>query len=834
MRLILAILFLATTSFAAPQPGAWALAWSDEFDGTSVDTAKWNVASGARRDAINTPSAITVQSGYLTLKTYTSGGTHYTGWLGTDGKFDNAYGYWEARVRFHDSAGMWSAFWLQSPTINNTGNNPAANGAEIDVFEHRSQDSGGGNLTNSLSYNIHWDGYGADHKSVGTTVGNPGGSNLTDNWHTYGIRWTPTAYYFYIDGVQTWTTTSGVSNKEQWIYLTSEVESGAWAGAIPGGGYGSQAASVTKMDIDYVRFYARAEIAENGDFEGRFGTWWNVENAYWSAGNGANSSDGARLNPTGSGGASVNRIVYGLVPLMPYTLSGNSRVASATTMRIGAKNYGGSDTWGTSTAATFTNVNAPFIMGAANTTAHIYAYHPGAGDGYVDDFKLRRTASVTDGGFEQGSLAAQWSSYGNTLIHSWTPVRSGDFALRFNTSSSDRGIEQTVLGLEPSTTYKLTCWFRTDNQPMRLGVKNHGATASETIKTIYGNTWQRHDHTFTTGASATSATVYAWIPGANSNSVVDVDDFFLAESTVGWTRSDIGAFGLESNSGVRNSRTVIRGAGGDIWSTADSFTFQNQPMTGDGMITARLRTFESPAQAASKFGVMLRDTLAADSRHILAAWRGDGSAEIVRRLTTAGGANSDNSAAAMTAPWVRITRQGSTFTASYSPDGLVWTQLGSPQTMAVGATIYAGVAILSHDTTTLAEGSLDNLTITITDGDQDGMLDTWETSTFGNTAQTPSADADGDGQTNLTEFIAGTNAMNGASRFVATTAPAVNGYSINWTSVPGKTYTVQYAPNLSATWLSIAIVAGSAGATTSYTDTSATSQTQRYYRVVTQ
>jgi len=40
-----------------------------------------------------------------------------------------------------------------------------------------------------------------------------------------------------------------------------------------------------------------------------------------------------------------------------------------------------------------------------------------------------------------------------------------------------------------------------------------------------------------------------------------------------------------------------------------------------------------------------------------------------------------------------------------------------------------------------------------TDSDNDGMADTWEISTFGSIAATPTADADGDGYTNIEEYL---------------------------------------------------------------------------------
>ena len=67
MRFITALLFLAAIACADPPPG-YMLKWSDEFDGTKLDTTKWKVwLNGVRRDAINTTDAVSVADGALTI-----------------------------------------------------------------------------------------------------------------------------------------------------------------------------------------------------------------------------------------------------------------------------------------------------------------------------------------------------------------------------------------------------------------------------------------------------------------------------------------------------------------------------------------------------------------------------------------------------------------------------------------------------------------------------------------------------------------------------------------------------------------------------------------------
>ena len=232
------------------------LAWHDEFDGPALDTSGWTVYAGARRDAENTADAVSVRRGVLTITTYTAHGRHVTGFLDTAGKRLWTYGWFEARVRFATSSGEWGAFWMSSPSIGQPVGDPGQAGAEIDIVEHRVRDAAGADLSNGYVANVHWDGYGPDHQHEGG-VGAPaaGVAPLEGAWHVYALHWTPGGYEFYLDGVRQWATAAGLSHRPEFIKLTCEVQDSGWAGNVPAGGYGSRAASTTKMEVDWVRVW---------------------------------------------------------------------------------------------------------------------------------------------------------------------------------------------------------------------------------------------------------------------------------------------------------------------------------------------------------------------------------------------------------------------------------------------------------------------------------------------------------------------------------------------------------------------------------------------------
>ncbi len=268
-------------SSASPPPG-YALVWSDEFNGNSLNTANWEYArNGPRNSAYDTSAAVSVANGNLVITTYTSGGTNFTGFIDTQNLMSAGYGYYEASIEFSNAPGQWSAFWLQTPwmmnvqpdgTLGNTNTDPT-NGVEIDIFEHVDVTGDNNETYNNGGDNaLHWDGYGNSEQSAVYSSGDLG---VASGFHTYGLLWTSNSYTFYLDGNITWTTSQYlVSSALQFIRLTSEVESGSYAGTIPAGGYPSQANSQIQMLVDYVRYYAPASATAS--------LWTGATSAYWT------------------------------------------------------------------------------------------------------------------------------------------------------------------------------------------------------------------------------------------------------------------------------------------------------------------------------------------------------------------------------------------------------------------------------------------------------------------------------------------------------------------------------------------------------------------------
>jgi hypothetical protein len=97
-------------------------------------------------------------------------------------------------------------------------------------------------------------------------------------------------------------------------------------------------------------------------------------------------------------------------------------------------------------------------------------------------------------------------------------------------------------------------------------------------------------------------------------------------------------------------------------------------------------------------------------------------------------------------------------------------------------------------------------------------------------------DPDGDGMSNLEEFLAGTNPTNSASSLHVTSVVRTgNDVRVTWATAGGHTNVVQAAPDLSGSYSNISlnvVITGSGDTSTNYLDTGgATNGPTRFYRV---
>jgi len=176
-----------------------------------------------------------------------------------------------------------------------------------------------------------------------------------------------------------------------------------------------------------------------------------------------------------------------------------------------------------------------------------------------------------------------------------------------------------------------------------------------------------------------------------------------------WLQQDIGAVGVAGSSTHASGTYTVNGSGTDIWSTGDQFQFCYQTMTGDGEIVARVAAIEN-TDSNAKAGVMIRESLAANSAHALMNITPASGSQFIRRLTT-GGSSSYTAGTNVTAPyWVRLVRSGTTITGSISSNGNTWVTVGSAS-ITMASSVKVGLVVLSRNNPTLNTSTFTNVTV---------------------------------------------------------------------------------------------------------------------------
>jgi hypothetical protein len=122
-------------------PAGYELAWSDEFDGSSLDRSKWGYRTDTKHWSTQLPRNVSVGDGNLVIslnRVAATGGDEYTGG-GVISKAAFGYGYYESRMRIMAGKGWHSSFWLMKYDGSGSTKTDAAD-LELDVIENDSID----------------------------------------------------------------------------------------------------------------------------------------------------------------------------------------------------------------------------------------------------------------------------------------------------------------------------------------------------------------------------------------------------------------------------------------------------------------------------------------------------------------------------------------------------------------------------------------------------------------------------------------------------------------------------------------------------------------------
>jgi hypothetical protein len=174
-----------------------------------------------------------------------------------------------------------------------------------------------------------------------------------------------------------------------------------------------------------------------------------------------------------------------------------------------------------------------------------------------------------------------------------------------------------------------------------------------------------------------------------------------------WTTQDVGATGVPGDAQEAAVDIFeIRGAGADIWGTADAFRYVSQAVRGDVDMVVRVPWMDN-THTFAKAGLMLRESMAPGSAHVILDVRPNGEIEFMTRRATDQTTSFIAGGRASVPVWLRLTRSGASVTGAFSVDGRSWTQWNVTTPMSADA--HIGMAVTSHDPAVLNHSRFENV-----------------------------------------------------------------------------------------------------------------------------
>ncbi len=176
-----------------------------------------------------------------------------------------------------------------------------------------------------------------------------------------------------------------------------------------------------------------------------------------------------------------------------------------------------------------------------------------------------------------------------------------------------------------------------------------------------------------------------------------------------WKDCDFGSCYKQGSCNYKPYIHTVCGSGDDIWNNSDSCHYEWQPASGDCAIIVRC-TGVGNTDPWAKAGCMIRETLNSDSKHASCfATPGNGCA-FQWRGTTGGSSGNSNQPGTSTPCWLKLVRTGNVFSGYRSNDGVNWTKCGE-QTIYMGSSCYIGLAVTSHNNSSVCTATFDNITV---------------------------------------------------------------------------------------------------------------------------
>ena len=234
--------------------------FTDEFGGNALDTNTWTHCKAYTENCAEMnyglqswykPANAVVSNGTLKMRVTRETGTVCIGckygagkqetrdyaavYIQTSNAFTMQYGFLEARMKMTNGRAQWPAFWTH-PVLDAQGNIRWP--PEIDVLEYYTNRAG--TAWQTLHYNTSTQ-FNVAHGQQ-YLIG-----DLSADFHTYAVNWTPTEIIWYVDGAETFRSNRYLVREPLFVIL--DVEVGGPAGPPDPNQLGDP------TEVDYVRVF---------------------------------------------------------------------------------------------------------------------------------------------------------------------------------------------------------------------------------------------------------------------------------------------------------------------------------------------------------------------------------------------------------------------------------------------------------------------------------------------------------------------------------------------------------------------------------------------------
>ena len=175
--------------------------------------------------------------------------------------------------------------------------------------------------------------------------------------------------------------------------------------------------------------------------------------------------------------------------------------------------------------------------------------------------------------------------------------------------------------------------------------------------------------------------------------------------------ADIGKVGVNGNAAYDSDANsfIVEASGGDIGHNQDAFHYVFREVAGDFVTVTKVDSLVAEEDWA-KAGLMVRESFRPDSQYFATFMAKNVGILHQHRATIGGDSNWSKVDGVETPFWLKISRSGNLFTASYSLDGAQWNVVNEAN-LTLSETVLIGMAVTSHKEGALAYAEFSDLLV---------------------------------------------------------------------------------------------------------------------------